>query len=109
MGEERTAPDAAERFAVTVEFELVDGGHEAFYPLIRENAETSLQVEVGCRRFDVLLPSPEERDKVFLYEIYDSRADFDKHVESSHYKEFDRKSRDLVKKKTAKFYSVHGR
>jgi quinol monooxygenase YgiN len=43
--------------------------------LIDENAQMSCECEPGCRRFAVLVPKG-ANDRIFLYEIYESRAAF---------------------------------
>jgi len=58
-----------------------------FRDLIAANAKTSLEREMGCKRFDVLV-EPEEPRRFVLYEIYEDEAAFDKHLASSHYLSF---------------------
>ena len=55
-----------------------------FRDLIAVNAKTSLEREMGCKRFDVLV-EPEDPRRFVLYEIYEDEAAFDKHLASSHY------------------------
>ena len=63
------------RFVVTVDFKLKPGEMAAFRKLIDENAQMSCEREPGCRRFAVLVPKG-ANDRIFLYEICDSRAVF---------------------------------
>jgi quinol monooxygenase YgiN len=86
-------------FVLIVEFRLLPGKREAFRRLIDENARVSATSEPGCRRFDVLEPDGEE-DRILLYEIYDDRAAVDAHIDSAHYRKFDKASASLVAKKT---------
>ena len=58
-----------------------------FRDLIVANAKTSLEREMGCKRFDVLV-EPEEPRRFVLYEIYEDGAAFDEHLASSHYLSF---------------------
>jgi autoinducer 2-degrading protein len=58
-----------------------------FRDLIAANAKTSLEREMGCKRFDVLV-EPEEPRRFVLYEIYEDEAAFDKHLASTHYLSF---------------------
>ena len=58
-----------------------------FPELIAANAKTSLELEPGCKRFDVLL-DPAEPRRFVLYEIYEDEAAFDEHLVSSHYLSF---------------------
>ena len=58
-----------------------------FPELIAANAKASLELEAGCKRFDVLLDQAEPR-RFVLYEIYEDEAAFDEHLASSHYLSF---------------------
>ena len=88
-------------FAITVDFQIAPGKMDAFRVLVLENAETSVAVEPGCLRFDVLEPAtPGATDRVFRYEIYTDRSAFDFHLASAHFKAFDAASRDLVVSRT---------
>ena len=52
--------------------------------LIAVNAKASLERELGCKRFDVLV-EPEEPRRFVPYEIYENEAAFDDHLASSFY------------------------
>jgi quinol monooxygenase YgiN len=98
---------SAAAFAITVAFELVDGGFPEFHRLVAENAALSVKLEPDCLRFDVLTPADAAQPThVFLYEIYRDRAAFDLHLASDHFRQFDRRSRDLVVSKTVAAYAV---
>lgn len=102
-----TGPAAApELFAITVVFELAPGAEEAFLALVRANAAASVREEPGCLRFDVLSPKAAEDGRVLLYEIYRSAADFDAHLATDHFRDFDRLTRDLVRSKMVQAFSV---
>src|SRR3954466_4399287 len=102
----RSKPGSA-AFAITVVFELVDGGFAEFHRLVSENASLSVKLEPDCWRFDVLTPADKQAPKsVFVYEIYRDRAAFDLHLVSDHFRQFDQNSRDLVIAKTVLAYSV---
>jgi quinol monooxygenase YgiN len=92
-------------FAIIVDFKLKPGTRAKFRKLIDVIADTSVREEPGCRRFDVLEPVGED-DRVVLYEIYDSRADLDRHVATEHYKRFDKASAVLVSQKTVTAYAL---
>ena len=85
-------------YVVTVEFKLHADRAAEFLALIRENARTSLQVEQGCRQFDVC-HDPEDPAYVFLYELYDDRAAFEAHLATEHFRNFDQLSRSMVSDK----------
>ena len=72
---------------VLVEFLVKPSFVAQFRDLIAANAKTSLEREVGCKRFDVLV-EPEEPRRFVLYEIYEDEAAFDEHLASSHYLSF---------------------
>jgi autoinducer 2-degrading protein len=63
--------------------------------LIDENAQMSCEREPGCRRFAVLVPKG-ANDRIFLYEICDSRAALGTHLPSPHLATFNTTSGDLV-------------
>ncbi|MDP9174950.1 MAG: antibiotic biosynthesis monooxygenase [Planctomycetota bacterium] len=52
-----------------------------------KQAATSLETETACQRFDVCL-DPDDRCRVFLYEIYDDRQAFDLHLKTPHFLSF---------------------
>jgi quinol monooxygenase YgiN len=72
-------------FAVTVTFRIHTGRMDDFLPKMTTNARTSRAVETGCQQFDIC----RDGDTIFLYELYDSRAAFDAHLASDHFKSFD--------------------
>ena len=90
------------RFAITVDFELVEGARDEFLRLVKENAAASVRDEPGCTRFDVLTfrSGAEDHDRVFLYEIYEDRAAFEAHVRTAHFKSFDAATKAMVRRKT---------
>lgn len=94
-------------FAITVAFELVDGALADFHRLVSENAALSVEREPECLRFDVLTPSSgTPGPDILLYEIYRDKAAFDLHLASEHYRDFDRQTRDLIRKKTVVTFAV---
>lgn len=101
------AKGRAAAFAITVAFELVEGGFPEFHRLVSENAALSVELEPNCLRFDVLTPADATGPThVFLYEIYSDRAAFDLHLASDHFRQFDQLSRNLVTGKTVLAYAV---
>lgn len=91
-------------FAVVVEFTLHPDRATAFRDLIAENARRSLAAEPGCRQFDICL-DPEAPNQVFLYEIYDDPAAFAAHLESAHFRDFDRAAADMVAEKSVRTFA----
>ena len=90
-------------YVVCVEFDLNEGGGEEFMPLVNQQADNSVSLEVGCLRFDVMTNS-EKPDFVFLYEIYASPDAFKIHLESDHFKTFDSAVGPMVKDKRVATY-----
>ena len=75
-------------FVIIVDFLIKEEEVENFKPLMLENARASLMDEPGCRQFDVCFDIEDAR-KCFLYEVYDSKAAFDEHLLTGHFKTFD--------------------
>jgi (4S)-4-hydroxy-5-phosphonooxypentane-2,3-dione isomerase len=85
-------------YVVIVDFQLRDGKLSDFRGLIDANSRTSMQLEQGCLRFDVVEPVGEP-DRVMLYEIYDDQAAFEAHCRTDHFLKFDAESAALVRDK----------
>lgn len=93
-------------YVVVVEFVLRSADlMPVFRPLMDENARTSCRLEPGCRRFDVLV-SRSRADALLLYEIYDSRADFEAHLMAPHYLSFDRATAGMVLSKVVQDFTL---
>jgi quinol monooxygenase YgiN len=69
------------------------------------NAAASLANEPGCRRFDVLIPSPAS-STVALYEIYDDEAAFAAHLASTHFKLFAQSIQGFVRERRLQAYGL---
>lgn len=94
-------------FALTVEFEVADADFERFMALLRDNAARSVEVEIGCLRFDILVPeASQDLRTVLLYEIYVDRAAFDDHLSSDHYRRFDAETAAMVRRKAASAFRL---
>lgn len=92
-------------YAITVEFLLKPGAMAAFRLLVDENAQSSIDLEPGCQRFDVLLPE-NAQDKIFLYEIYDNRQAFEAHLKTAHFLSFNAQSERLIKSRSIIAYNL---
>ncbi len=86
-------------FVVTVTFEIHATHYAAFKEAMIENASASLRKEPGCRQFDVCETEP-GANRIFLYEVYDTQADFSAHLLMPHFLAFDKLTADWVAKKT---------
>ena len=91
------APDQHASWIVTVEFRIQLSFVEQFMERLAVQAAESLR-EIGCSQFDVCV-DPSDVHRVFLYEVYSSRAAFAAHLESSHFKEFDALTRSWITSK----------
>lgn len=78
--------DPRPAFVVIAEFEVKPGLMPAFLAAALDDARHSVADEPGCRQFDVV--RPDEGDRVLFYEVYDSRAAFDAHLETPHLARF---------------------
>ena len=74
-------------FVVIPEFQVKPGRMEDFLEAAAADARHSLEDEPGCLQFDVVR-SESETDRVVFYEVYESRAAFDAHLETSHLARF---------------------
>ena len=88
-------------FVVTVNFSVKRNQIEQFKPLMLENARLSLELEPGCKQFDVCFDSNEPRE-CFLYEVYDDKPAFETHLQMPHFKLFDAKVAELLDNKIVK-------
>jgi len=74
-------------FVVIAEFRVRPERLAEFLEAARDDAAHSVADEPGCRQFDVVQPEGEDGAVVF-YEVYDSRAAFDVHLQTPHLKRF---------------------
>lgn len=74
-------------FVVIAEFQVKPGKMPDFLAAARDDARHSVADEPGCRQFDVICPEGSE-DTVVFYEVYDSRAAFNAHLQTPHLKRF---------------------
>lgn len=95
-------------YVVTVVFEVKKEAIEAFRAAVLLQAESSLTKEEGCRRFDVCFDAA-RKERVFLYEIYDDRAAFDRHRETPHFAQFNRTAEPLLTRKAVETWELQRR
>lgn len=77
-------------YVVTVNFTLRKRHAREFLDAVRRQARDSLAGEASCRVFDVCT-DPNDECKVLLYEKYDSKQAFEEHLETPHFRTFDRR------------------
>lgn len=104
MDQPNTRPTAS-AYVIWVEFDIHPEHLAQFTALVRVNAAASLANEPGCRRFDVLQPTPAS-NTVALYEIYDDEAAFSAHLASPHFKVFAQAIQDFVRERRRQAYGL---
>lgn len=72
--------------AVTVTFRVASRHWEGFRKAVLANATETLARESGCHSFDVC--ENVDTAEIFLFELYDDAAAFDRHLASAHYMAF---------------------
>jgi autoinducer 2-degrading protein len=86
-------------FVVAVTFEIDPEHVDRFIDLVRMQARNSLTLEPGCHQFDVCI-DPQDSTKIFLYELYSDENAFNIHLASSHFKQFNGDTANLVRAKS---------
>lgn len=74
-------------FAVIAQFDVKPGKRDEFLAIARDDADHSVADEAGCLQFDICT-SEDEPDLVTFYEVYQSRAAFDAHLDTPHLDRF---------------------
>lgn len=74
-------------YVVTVVFKVKLETKDDFHKLVLQQAKNSLEKEESCQRFDVCFDD-RRPDTVFLYEVYDDTAAFERHRETEYFKAF---------------------
>ena len=80
-------PATSVAFVVIPEFVVKPDCVEAFLALAQDDASRSLADEPGCHQFDVVQMDGAP-NHVLFYEVYDSRAAFDAHLQTPHLARF---------------------
>jgi autoinducer 2-degrading protein len=86
-------------YTIVVDLELHPNSVEQFVELVMANAQSSLKNELGCRRFEVHRV-PDNPSRIVLYEMYDDRGAFERHLAMPHFGKFDEASKRLVVSKS---------
>ena len=95
-------------FVIVAEFEVKPEAIDAFLAAAVADASASVANEPGCRQFDVTR-SNDQPNHVLLYEVYDSAAAFDAHLETPHLKVFRDQIEPMVASRQARRLTrVHG-
>ena len=96
---------AMSRFAIIVEFDLLEGSFDLFHQEAMKNAGASKNEEPGCQVFDVLIPN-REKNRIVLYDVYDSEAAFQEHLMTRHFKDFSNRVSGLVRDRKLNKFGV---
>ena len=83
------------QFVLVVELEIDSAQLEPFKAAIKENGETAVRVEPGCRGFNAF--EKDNPTRVRLFEIYDNADAFKAHLETPHFKKYAETTKDMVK------------
>jgi len=85
-------------FVITVKFVINEKDIEKFKVRMLQQARDSLELEKDCHQFDVC-HDPNNKNIVFLYEIYSDKNAFNIHLNSKHYLAFNDEVTSWVKEK----------
>ena len=91
-------------YIITVTFEIFPHHYPAFISAMVANAMASLAAEPGCKQFDVC-ESNAMKHTVFLYEAYESSQDFQDHLATQHFVEFNALTQSWVRNKEVKMFN----
>ena len=84
------------KITIVATLETREGSLEDLLALTREHAKRCLDLEPGCLYFDIMVPR-EHRNRIILYEIYESQAALDSHLTSEHMDRFRRERSPFFK------------
>jgi (4S)-4-hydroxy-5-phosphonooxypentane-2,3-dione isomerase len=88
---------------VTVNFQIKPEHQAAFMFAMHANAKESLRLEPACHQFDVCV-ALDDPYRVFLYEVYESAAAFQAHLDMPHFKAFNAQTAPWVASKSVALY-----
>jgi (4S)-4-hydroxy-5-phosphonooxypentane-2,3-dione isomerase len=81
-----------------VDIDVVPGQIENYLAALKENGAAAVQSEPGCREFNITV-SQKDPNHVFVFEVYDSAAAFDAHLNADHFKKYAVRTKDIVAKR----------
>lgn len=82
-------------FVVVVFFDIKADRVDFFREAMVRQARRCLELEPGCRQFDVA-QDPQVPTSFFLYEVYDDEAAFEAHKASQHFADFGPTVKDYI-------------
>jgi quinol monooxygenase YgiN len=83
------------KLIVIAQFQIDPQQFDAYLKLIKGHAARSLQLDPGCRQFDVMV-AEEPKHTVMLYEVYDDEASFQGHANAPRMAEFRAATKGMV-------------
>jgi quinol monooxygenase YgiN len=83
-------------FVLVVELEIDPAQIDKFKAAIKENGETAVRVEPGCKSFNAVFEK-ENPTLVRLFEVYENADAFRAHLETPHFKKYAELTKDMVK------------
>ncbi|OON41666.1 hypothetical protein BTJ39_00420 [Izhakiella australiensis] len=95
---------------VVVKMKVSSADYARFKPLLVDNAAASL-MEEGCFCFDIgeLQEASPGSHAFLLYEVYQDREAFERHLTSAHFLSFDRQTAAMLQHKAIAFYQQIGK
>jgi len=75
------------------------------YKTYAEKSVTEIRKEAGCIRFE-LCQSTEDPLQFAMFECWESKAHFDAHLETAHFKEFAALAGEVTVERTVEIFSV---
>ena len=94
------------QLVILVEFKLPAANLPRFLELVQANARRSLEIEPGCKPFDVALEQGTTEPVVLLYEIYDDAEAFKAHLALEHVQSFLAVARTLVSSQSVRRFDL---
>lgn len=85
------------KLVMIINLEITPGNSDAFIAAACKNARSSVDLEPGCHRFDIIRDL-NDSSKITMYEVFDSAEAFQAHAEYPHAVEFAATAKALVAK-----------
>lgn len=83
------------KYIILVDFYVKENHINEFISLLKRNSENSLNNESGCMVFDIFCVS-DDNTHIVLHEEYSSRDEFEEHLKTSHFMDFDESVKNYV-------------
>jgi (4S)-4-hydroxy-5-phosphonooxypentane-2,3-dione isomerase len=81
----------------SVDIDVAPSQIDNYLTALKENGAASVH-ELGCRAFNIAV-SQKDTNHVFVFEVYDSAAAFDAHLQTDHFKKYAAATKDMVAKR----------